>query len=99
MNNKLFINSLWIFELTNKLAKNVQFKDGINIITSDKVNGNDLGKSILLKSLYHTLGADSIFDDQWEALPKVYIVNIIINGNEFYIFRYNKIFKIFSKNF
>lgn len=55
----LTINSLFIFEYKNKLAKRVDFKRGINVVTSSKENGNDVGKSVLLKSIYHTLGADS----------------------------------------
>ncbi|KAA0761720.1 hypothetical protein [Bacillus sp. TE8-1] len=97
--NRLLMNSLWIFELKNKLAKRVDFKKGINIVTSDQEDGNDVGKSVLLKSLYHTLGADGIFDDKWEEISKVYIVSIDVNGDEYYIHRYNKIFKIFTKDF
>lgn len=97
--NRLLINSLWIFELKSKVAKRVDFKEGINIITSDQEDGNDVGKSVLLKSLYHTLGADGIFDDKWEEIPKIYVINIDVNGKEYYIHRHNKMFQIFSMDF
>lgn len=94
--NKLIISGLFIFDLNNKLAKRVDFNDGVNIITSEKVGGNDLGKSVLLKSIYHTLGADSIFDDMWKSEPKVYIVNMKVNKKEYYVYRFHKTFKIFT---
>ncbi|MDG0029966.1 hypothetical protein MMB68_10400 [Priestia sp. Y58] len=95
----LFIKSLFIFELKNKIAKRVNFEKGINVITSEKEGGNDVGKSILLKSLYHTLGADSIFDDKWDESTKIYLIHIDIKGNEYYIYRNIKLFKVFSKDF
>lgn len=50
---------LRITDVVNKCSKSIRFSERDNLITSDK---NSMGKSILLKSLYHTLGADSSFD-------------------------------------
>lgn len=97
--NSLLVNSLYIFDYKNKIAKNVNFENGINIITSDKVCGNDVGKSILLKSIYHTLGADSIFDDKWQDDKKTYIVNINIDDSEYYMYRRESLFKVFNESF
>ncbi len=76
--NSLFVNSLYIFEYESKMAKKIDFKHGINILTSDEKSGNDVGKSVLLKSIYHTLGADSIFDHMWNKITKTYILNVTI---------------------
>jgi hypothetical protein len=95
--NQLTIHQLYIFEPKNKLGKRVDFTKGINIITSDKKRGNDVGKSIILKSIYHTLGADSVFDDMWKEIPKVYIVNFSINDVYFYIYRSDKLFKVYNE--
>ncbi len=95
--NQLTIHQLYIFEPKNKLGKRVDFTRGINIITSDKKRGNDVGKSIILKSIYHTLGADSVFDDMWEEIPKVYIVKFSINDVYYYIYRSDKLFKIYNE--
>lgn len=95
----LIFNCLYIFEYHNKLAKKVEFNNGINIITSDQRNGNDKGKSILMKSLYHALGADSIFDGMWKAQDKIYLINISIGTEKYNIYRNNALFKIYDNNF
>ncbi|APQ77380.1 hypothetical protein [Clostridium botulinum] len=98
MRNLIF-NSLYIFEHHNKLGKKVEFKKGINIITSKQKNGNDKGKSILMKSLYHTLGADSIFDGMWKEEDKIYLVNISVGTKTYNVYRNHKLFKIYDKDF
>ncbi|WP_455794035.1 hypothetical protein [Clostridium butyricum] len=95
----LIFNSLHIFEYHNKLAKKVEFNNGINVVTSDQKNGNDKGKSILMKSLYHALGADSIFDGMWKAQEKIYLVNISIGTKKYNIYRNNTLFKIYDNDF
>ncbi|MGD6874242.1 hypothetical protein ACQCU1_18935 [Sutcliffiella horikoshii] len=95
----LIIHYLCIFDPKNKVAKKVDLVEGINVITSDKTAGNDVGKSILMKSIYHTLGADSIFDDNWYSSPKIYSMSFSINQNRFLIFRSEKLFKIYSGEF
>ncbi|WP_217283027.1 hypothetical protein [Paenibacillus alginolyticus] len=95
----LFLNSLYIFEYRNKKAKRVDFDRGINIITSDITNGNDVGKSILLKSIYHTLGADAIFDSKWNTESKTYLVNFSIDSDRYYVYRNENLFKVFNENF
>lgn len=97
--NNLIVKSLMIFEPQNKLAKRIEFEEGINVITSDGIEGNDVGKSILLKSIYHTLGADSIFDDKWKETLKIYVLQIILEKSEYYICRTDKMFKIFSSEY
>lgn len=56
--HKLTINELLIFSVKEKCAKHVRFSDKINVITSSKQNGTKKGKSAIMKSIYHTLGAD-----------------------------------------
>lgn len=96
---KLIIKTLYLFEPKNKVAKRIDFEEGLNVITSDKRTGNDVGKSILLKSIYHTLGADSIFDHQWTVLSKIYILHISINQTSYYVYRSENLFKIYDDNF
>lgn len=94
--SKLIFKTLYIFSSLEEKAKVVSFCDGKNIITSSPIDGTDRGKSIIMKSLYHTLGADCFFDDMWKDDDKIYIVKFAVDDNEYYIYRYNKLFKVFD---
>jgi hypothetical protein len=93
---KMVFNKLYIFSSSEKKAKVVEFAAGKNIITSSPIDGTDRGKSIIMKSLYHALGADCFFDDKWKDEDKTYIVNFSIEKEEYYIFRCNRLFKVFD---
>lgn len=97
--NKIIFNSLYIFSLKEQKAFSIPFIDGINVVTSDKLNGNKKGKSVVMKSIYHTLGADSYFEDKWENSVKTYILDISINGEKYYFIRFNDLFKIFNNDY
>ena len=73
--HKLVVNGLYLFSIKEKKAKYVSFADGINVITSSKDNGTKRGKSVIMKSIYHTLGADCIFEDKWNINDKVSILD------------------------
>lgn len=49
----LTFKKLVIFSPIEELAKVVELKPGLNIVTSLRKDGNDLGKSIIAKSFYH----------------------------------------------
>jgi len=93
--NNLLVNKLYIFSIPDKKARVFDFSKGINVITSSGKDGNKVGKSIILKSIYHTLGADCFFDGKWDSENKVYIIEISIRGESYQIYRYDKLFKIF----
>ncbi len=94
--NSLIIKKLYIFSIEEKKARVFEFCDGTNIITSSKRDGNKVGKSILLKSIYHTFGADCNFDKKWNTQDKIYIADILINNSFYQIYRYDRLFKIFK---
>ena len=58
---KMTFKELYLYSLHEKVAKRVVFDDGINIITSSQTDGNEKGKSVILRSLYHILGAERLF--------------------------------------
>lgn len=95
----MIFKKLLIFSSVDKKAKIVEFSDGKNIITSSPIDGTDRGKSIIMKSLYHALGGDCHFDAKWNDNDKTYIVNFLVNNNEYYIYRCSRLFKVFDKNF
>lgn len=93
---KMVFKKLFIFSSSEKKAKVVEFSAGKNIVTSSSIDGTDRGKSVIMKSLYHTLGADCYFDDKWQDDDKAYIVHFSIEKEEYYIFRCNRLFKVFD---
>ena len=95
----MIIKKIYIFSSIDKKAKVVEFSDGKNIITSSAIDGTDRGKSVIMKSMYHALGADCFFDDKWNDDDKTYIVNFKISSKEYYLYRCNKLFKGFDEKF
>ena len=95
---KLLFKTLYIFSPKEELAKKINFRDGINVITSSQTDGTDRGKSVIMRSLYHVLGADALFDDQWDNDSKTYILHFSIDDVVYYIYRYNNLFKLFDEN-
>lgn len=93
---QLVINDLYLFSVREKRAKHIVFKKGINVITSNKETGTKKGKSVVLKSVYHTLGADCYFEDQWNENDKVYILDFTIDGSNYRMFRQQRLFKLFD---
>ena len=94
--SKLIFKDLYLFSYSEKLAKKISFAPGRTIITSDAHDGTDRGKSVIMKALYHTMGADCHFEGKWEDATKTYILRFSIDSNEYYMYRHNKLFKLFD---
>ncbi|PHH97029.1 cytoplasmic protein [Fusobacterium nucleatum] len=95
---RVIFNEIYIFDINLKIGYSTDFKKGINIVTSSEVDGTDRGKSVLLKSLYHALGADARFDSKWSEKDKIYILKFQVEDKNFSIYRSQKLFKIFDKD-
>lgn len=96
MKMNLVFNELYLFSPQEHVAKMISFSNGVNVVTSSQEDGTDRGKSIILRSLYHALGANACFDTQWRLTPKVYILKFTIDDSVFYIYRAGNLFKLFS---
>ena len=53
-------------DLTNKEAKRIYFSPDKNLLTSEH---NHLGKSVIMKSIYYTLGAEVYYTHPMEDMP------------------------------
>ena len=93
---KVIFKKIYIFDILTKRAFVTNFEEGLNIVTSSRVDGTDRGKSVLLRSLYHTLGADSHFDKKWKNNDKVYLLKFLIDDKVYFIYRHKNIFKVFD---
>lgn len=82
---------------SEELAKCICFEPGLNVITSNRENGNDLGKSVIAKSLYHCMGADCIFDDKFDVNSKVFVLKFSFDSEIYTIFRSRGQFKLFDE--
>ena len=98
--NELIFKSIAIVNKNTGVAKYQEFKEGINVVTSPSSNeGNWVGKSSLLQSLYHALGADAWFKKPWEDEGKyIYILDFVFNEYYYSIVRYDRMFKLYDSN-
>lgn len=94
--SKLVFEELYLFSCSEKKAKVITFSPLKNVITSSAVDGTDRGKSVIMKSLYHTLGADCYFEDKWNDSEKTYVLSFSVDKEHYYILRHDKLFKIFN---
>lgn len=96
--SRIIFEELSIFSPGEQLAKHIEFEDGLNIVTSSQVDGTDRGKSVIVKSLYHALGADCYFDKRWDDESKVYLLKFNHQDQPYSICRIGNTFKLFDSS-
>lgn len=93
----LIFNSVLLVDLTNKEAKKIEFAPGKNMLTS---NGNHYGKSVIMKSLYYTLGAEVYFPNPIKSLNYMTILRFTLEDKEYIVGRLKSMFVVFkTENF
>lgn len=95
---RLVFRQLFLFSPSEKKAKAIDFIDGINIITSSQEDGTDRGKSVIMRSLFHCLGAEGCFEKNWRNRDKVYVLRFSIDDRTFYIYRSVELYKFFDED-
>lgn len=93
---QMIFRDIYLFSPHEKKACHFAFTEGLNVVTSNQENGTDRGKSVLMRSFYHALGAEGHFENKWETKNKVYILRFTIDDDEFYIYRAADLFKFFD---
>lgn len=90
----LVFKRLWIVSRLEKAARTVSFQPGTNILTGE----NDVGKSTLIKSLYHSIGADApqMNNTRWRRAKAFYCSEVALNGATYFIVRDGKHFGVFD---
>lgn len=84
-----------ISDVENKCSKAIEFSECDNLITSEN---NSMGKSVLMKSLYHTLGADSAFDKNFYEDNVLFTLDFAYGENEYRILRFKDAFSVTKNN-
>ena len=92
----VIFKKIYIFDILTKKAFVTSFEVGVNVVTSSSIDGTDRGKSVLLRSLYHVMGADAHFDKKWKNEDKVYLLEFLVDNKKYFIYRHRKLFKVFN---
>jgi predicted nucleic acid-binding Zn-ribbon protein len=93
---QLVFKEVLILSKVEKAARSETFHPTANLLLGE----NDVGKSTLIKSLYHTLGADvpGLQNSHWKNARPIYCIRFAIEGTEYTIVRDEKYFGVFDKN-
>ena len=92
----VIFKKIYIFDILTRKAFVTSFEEGVNVVTSSSIDGTDRGKSVLLRSLYHVMGADAHFDKKWKNEDKVYLLEFLVDNKKYFIYRHRKLFKVFN---
>lgn len=88
----LIITSITIVDLTNKEAKKIPFSPNKNLLTS---NQNHLGKSVIMKSIYYTLGAEVYFSAPIRRLNLLTYIDFSLENVRYRVCRLNTTFTLY----
>jgi hypothetical protein len=90
----LVFKEVLILSKVEKKARKETFDSKINLITGE----NDVGKSTLIKSLYHTLGADvpGLQNARWKKAHPIYCVRFELRGVDYTVIRDERYFGVFD---
>lgn len=90
----LVFKKLWILSKAEKAGINLRFSPKINLLIGE----NDVGKSTLIKSIYHCLGADTpqINNSVWKKANPIYCVEFEVAGTAYHVVRDEKYFGVFD---
>lgn len=88
---RLVLNKLIIISQKNEVARTIKFGERLTVITSENPEGktiNRTGKSVVMKSIYHSLGAKlTKYTANWSNLQISTILNFTYDEKEFEIYR------------
>ncbi len=91
----LIIQAVTVVDLTNKEAKRIELVPSKNLITSD---GNHYGKSVLMKSIYYSLGAEVYFPKPIKQLNFMTSVSFSIGKDSYSVTRLKNAFVLYKQN-
>lgn len=90
----LVFRELWILSKAEKAGINLSLGPNVNLLIGE----NDVGKSTLIKSFYHCLGADTpqINNTVWKKANPIYCVKFEVGGKAYHVVRDEKYFGVFN---
>ncbi|MDO5292755.1 MAG: hypothetical protein Q4F05_08395 [bacterium] len=88
---RLILKKLVIISQKNEEARTITFDDTLTVITGDNPEGdtiNRTGKSVVMKSIYHALGAKlKKYTTNWNSLQISTIITFTYNGDLYELYR------------
>jgi predicted nucleic acid-binding Zn-ribbon protein len=92
---KLIFKEVSILSKVEKAGRTETFDPTTNLLTGE----NDVGKSTLIKCLYHTLGADvtGLQNTHWKNARPIYCLRFALDEIEYTILRDERYFGVFDK--
>ena len=82
---RIVFKQLIVTDIKEKVSKKVVFQPERNLLTSDS---NGKGKSTIMKSLYHSMGANAVFDDNIDKKAMIFDIKFSFGENEYRIVRF-----------
>lgn len=88
---RLILKKLVIISQKNQEARVIEFDDKFNVITGDNPDGetiNRTGKSVVMKSIYHAMGAKlKKYTTNWSSLQISTLLTFSYNNQEYILYR------------
>lgn len=94
--SSIAFDSIAIIDPNMKLAKSVRFSGGFNVITASQQSGNDRGKSVVMRSLFHTLGAEGLFDSKFDSARKAFLLEFTCDARHWTMLRNGSSYSLFD---
>lgn len=89
----LIVSTITMVDLTNKEAKRINFSPNKNLLTSEH---NHLGKSVIMKSIYYTLGAEVYYPHPIKRLNLLTYIDFELDRHQYRIARLKNVFILYS---
>ncbi len=90
----LTVNSINVIDFEHKRSRLIEFKSGINVVTSEQTS---MGKSSILRAIYHSLGANSAYDDKFNSIDKVFEITFSSDGIRYRIIRFKNSYIVYKE--
>lgn len=88
----LVVSAITMVDLTNKEAKRIHFRSGKNLLTSDH---NHLGKSVIMKSIFYTLGAEVFFPTPIKRINLLTFIDFSLDSHIYRVARLKNTFVLY----
>lgn len=88
----LIVSTITMVDLTNKEAKRINFSPNKNLLTSEH---NHLGKSVIMKSIYYTLGAEVYYPHPIKRLNLLTYIDFGLDRHQYRIARLKNVFVLY----